>query len=249
MISRLRALLNRPERLLLPVGLHALRTPSPSAPLPRFFHTFLSPLAANRTRDTPVGEEPDGKQPRYRRWTAAEDAELKNLRDVLGWTFSAINNKMGKHAAWTRYQTLQHRAATSRLGAWTQKEDKILKEAFETVPRLANSRYHWIGISKAVVGRSRDECYVRMQRFLAKKRGPYTPEEDAAITEELHNCGPNAGPKVASLSRALDRPLDNVYGRIQTLTRNWRKGSFSAEDNATILRLHDQQMKTDGLVR
>ncbi|KAM3329035.1 hypothetical protein ACQJBY_026227 [Aegilops geniculata] len=132
-------------------------------------------------------------------------------------------------AVWQKkHSTKNSRAVAPSKGAWTLKEDELLKIF---VARYGNQR--WEEISKHLPGRIGKQCRERWTNHLQpnlKNQAPWTEEEDRKLIEEHKTLG-NSWSKIAKrlFGRSENSIKNHWYGTKRGLTSKgrFRKRRFS----------------------
>ncbi|KAJ3013582.1 hypothetical protein HKX48_005668 [Thoreauomyces humboldtii] len=127
-----------------------LRASFPARSVIQHFETsFRGPLATRASRASTKlrtltslsgGQKISDRIP-YLRWTAEQDAQLVELRDVRGLTFSAIEAHLHKKAADNRYRKLlEDGKKVPAPRSWSDAETQRLMDAVGSTPRDSRGR-------------------------------------------------------------------------------------------------------------
>eukprot|EP01031_Cornospumella_fuschlensis_P031291 gene31291-37819_t len=136
-------------------------------------------------------ENPTGlnlPQPRFRRrWTAAEDAQLRHAIETLGeGNWVTISKELpGRTSQQCLHRWTYTLNPVIKKGLWSPEEDRRL---IELVNELGTE---WTDIARLMGGRTGGQCLTRWRSHLnpTLKKGKWTPEEDALILEQRNKFG------------------------------------------------------------
>ncbi|KIA75342.1 Myb-like transcription factor [Aspergillus ustus] len=173
---------------------------------------------------------------RRRWWTQDEDQilqeqvksqlELDGQQGSRNW--SAIAEKLPGRSnkdcrkRWTKI------SLSSRKGTWSGAEDHLLRKA------VAKVGFQWTKVAEMVGSRHPDQCAKRWHHSLDPnvKRGPWAPEEDAALLDAVHRIGRDW----KEIGRELfpSRSTTDIKNRYVILNRR-RDISISSRDNSSTI--------------
>lgn len=166
------------------------------------------------------------------KWTAEEDARLKQLFILHGPHWVQISKDMGRFGTACRDRYRKIREAYSQ-GPWTPEEVQRLRDA---VQRLQQSRIEgdteyltWFHVSEAVASRSWVQCISKWTQLSAPKRAiPWTDLDDYQLCHQLYDRAYCDDSEVvwrdllpAFPSISPDR-LRNRWGMLKRRVANWR---------------------------
>ncbi|CEL05017.1 hypothetical protein ASPCAL06139 [Aspergillus calidoustus] len=173
---------------------------------------------------------------RRRWWTTDEDrilqeevkTQLQNDGPDGSRNWSAIAEKLPGRSnkdcrkRWTKI------SLSSRKGTWSGAEDHLLRKA------VAKVGFQWTKVAEMVGSRHPDQCAKRWHHSLDPnvKRGPWAPDEDAALLDAVQRVGRDW----KEIGRELfpSRSTTDIKNRYVILSR--RRGiSMSSQDNALTI--------------
>ncbi|KAJ0426705.1 hypothetical protein BJY00DRAFT_306702 [Aspergillus carlsbadensis] len=173
---------------------------------------------------------------RRRWWTTDEDRilqeEVKTQLQTDGphgsRNWSAIAEKLPGRSnkdcrkRWTKI------SLSSRKGTWSGAEDHLLRKA------VAKVGFQWTKVAEMVGSRHPDQCAKRWHHSLDPnvKRGPWVPDEDAALLDAVQRVGRDW----KEIGRELfpSRSTTDIKNRYVILSR--RRGlSMSSQDNSSTI--------------
>ncbi|KAL3470339.1 hypothetical protein BJX99DRAFT_264331 [Aspergillus californicus] len=168
---------------------------------------------------------------RRRWWTQEEDQilqeevksqELGGQQGAKNW--SAISESLPGRSnkdcrkRWTKI------SLSSRKGTWSGSEDHLLRKA------VTKFGFQWTKVAEMVGSRHPDQCAKRWHHSLDPnvKRGPWTPDEDAALVEAVQRIGRDW----KAIGRELfpSRSTTDIKNRYVILSRR-QAFSISSQDN------------------
>lgn len=123
-----------------------------------------------------------------------------------------------------------------KRGRWTENEDELLKVAVEEFNEKC-----WREIAARVDGRTPIQCLHRWNKVLKPGlvKGPWTLEEDTALTQWVCQEGPTKWSKCSTLIPG--RSGKQCRERwMNSLSPDVKKGNWTAEEDAMIFKLYNK---------
>ena len=112
---------------------------------------------------------------------------------------------------------------------WTPQEDEILRSM------VATHGKQWALIASRIPNRTPSQVAARWEKCIdpAITKGPFTPEEDALITEFVKKNGPRSWPRITQLipSRSSKQCRERWFNHLDP---NVNKQAWTAEEDETI---------------